>query len=64
MRRRIVTEQFIDDLKTHELGVGWMVSDSIAVASFAALPARSLPGMLECPGTHSMKTDDETDNMH
>ena len=41
-----------------------MVYDSIVVASFAALSARSLLGMLECPGTHYMKMDDEMDDMH
>ena len=34
------------------------------VDSFAAVTARSLPGMLECPGTHCIKMDDEVDDIH
>ena len=48
----------------HESGVRWIVSGSIAVASFTALSARSLPGMLEYPGTQYRKMDDEMDDMH
>lgn len=42
----------------------WMVSNSIVVTSFAALSARSLSGMLECPGTHCMQMVDDMDEMH
>ena len=44
--------------------MGWVETDSIVVASFTALSARPLPGMLECPSIHFMKIDDEIDNMH
>ena len=44
--------------------MGQIVFVSIVVAAFAALSARSLPGMLECPGTHCMKMDDEMDDIH
>ena len=40
------------------------MSDSIVVASFTALSASSLRGMLECPETHCMKIDDEMDYRH
>ena len=42
----------------------WTVSDSIVVVSFAALSRRSLPGMLEYPGTHCMKMYDEMNDIH
>ena len=48
----------------HEGGVGWVVAGSIVFASFDAQSVKSLPGMLECLGTHCMKMDDEMDDMH
>ena len=50
--------------KVHEIGMEWIVSDSIVAASLVALSASSLLGMLEYPGTRWMKMDDEMDDMH
>ena len=50
-------------VKADEIGIGWRVSDLIVMASFAALSTRSLPGKLECPGTHCMKTVDEMEDI-
>ena len=44
----------------------WNMVDGIwcnCGSSFLLLSARSLPGMLECPGIHWMKTVDEMEGM-
>ena len=41
-----------------------MVFDLIVVTFFVVLTEKSLPGLLECPGTHCMKMVDEMDDMH
>ena len=43
--------------------IGRIVSESMVVASLAALSAISLPGMAEWPGIHWMRMEDEMELM-
>ena len=64
MRRRIIMEQIVDDLKVTQNVWSGVNGVNCGVASFTALSASPSPGMLEFPGTHFMKMDDKMDDMH